>query len=367
MPKSHQARALPSRVYERYGIRVYSIGYKRPDGTWAFRLNCPVANRQEIAALREEAIHRATGVELDSLHSKTFTAISKHWLEWQTSLPKDSAEKRADSTLAENAREIARLKQTFGVRKVTTLTKVDAYAYMRECQGNGRSAKGNKEIGLARLILEYAITLGILTSNPFDRVKKSKTKRIARLVSDGEMTLALRAGRKLGGSCLIVALGLKTAWLCVRRSVEARALQVKHIGEQGISWKAGKIKRSDIPIVGLIHWSPDLRVTIDEALALRGTAPASDCFVFGNRDGNRSTKGGWKSILRKLMTEAQALAEQENVPFQPFSLQDCRPKGITDKLASGHTDVLDATLHSSERMVRDVHDRRRVREATPAR
>lgn len=43
-----------------------------------------------------------------------------------------------------------------------------------------------------------------------------------------------------------------------------------------------------------------------------------------------------------------------------FPLQDCRPKGITNKLASGHDDVMDATLHSSERMIRDVYDRRRV-------
>jgi len=99
---------------------------------------------------------------------------------------------------------------------------------------------------LARLILEYAITLGILAGNPFDRVKKSKTKRTARLVTDNEMDLTVRAGRQMGGQYLVVALALKTAWLCLRRSVEVRALQVQQINEQGISWKAGKIRRSDV-------------------------------------------------------------------------------------------------------------------------
>ena len=242
----HPVGTLPSRVYERHGVRVYSIGYKRPDGTWAFRLRCDVSDQEEIAALREEAAYRATGDQQDCLHSKTFTTVAKHWLSWQKTLPRDSAEKRADSTLEENEREIAQLNRAFGRRRVTAITKVDAYTYLRDSQSKGRSAKGNKEIALARLILEYAITLGILAGNPFDRVKKSKTKRTARLVTDNEMDLTVRAGRQMGGQYLVVALALKTAWLCLRRSVEVRALQVQQINEQGISWKAGKIRRSDV-------------------------------------------------------------------------------------------------------------------------
>jgi len=238
---------------------------------------------------------------------------------------------------------------------------------LRDSQSKGRSAKGNKEIALARLILEYAVTLGILVNNPFDRVKKSKTKRTARLVTDDEMDLAVRAGRQMGGQYLVVALALKTAWLCLRRSVEVRGLQVQQINEQGISWKAGKIRRSDVPIVGLIHWSTELKATVDDALSLRGPNQSQECFVFGTHTGERYTKGGWKIMLHKLMVKAQALADEEHIPFQRFSLQGCRPKGITDKLALGHNDVMDATLYSSERMIRDVYDRRRVREAMPAR
>ena len=59
-------------------------------------------------------------------------------------------------------------------------------------------------------------------------------------------------------------------------------------------------------------------------------------------------------------------AALEKMAFQPFSLQDCRPKGVSDKLAQGDLDVMGATLHPSERMVRQVYDRRKVRVATPA-
>src|SRR5690606_38992546 len=137
--------------YERHGVRIYSIGYKRPNGTWAFRLSCHISDQEEIAALREEAIHRATGDQRDCLHSQTFSAVAKHWLNWQKTLPPDSAEKRADSTLTENEREVAQLIRAFGRRRVTALTKVDAYTYLRDAQSKGRSAKGNKEIALAIL------------------------------------------------------------------------------------------------------------------------------------------------------------------------------------------------------------------------
>src|SRR5690606_34617089 len=119
MHGQHQAGSLPSRVYERHGVRIYSIGYKRPNGTWAFRLSCHISDQEEIAALREEAIHRGTGDQQDCLHSKTFSTVAKHWLNWQKTLPPDSAEKRADSTLAENEREVAQLIRAFGRRRVT--------------------------------------------------------------------------------------------------------------------------------------------------------------------------------------------------------------------------------------------------------
>jgi len=58
-------------------------------------------------------------------------------------------------------------------------------------------------------------------------------------------------------------------------------------------------------------------------------------------------------------------AAKRAISFTPFSMQDCRPKGVTDKLQRGDHDVLDATMHTSERMLRQVYDRRRVLVARP--
>jgi hypothetical protein len=90
-------------------------------------------------------------------------------------------------------------------------------------------------------------------------------------------------------------------------------------------------------------------------------------YVFGNMSGQRYTKGGWKATLSKLMAECVTEAQKRKTAFLPFSLQDCRPMGVSGKLEQGHTDTLDATMHSSDRMVRQVYDRRRMRVAKPTR
>ena len=117
---------------------------------------------------------------------------------------------------------------------------------------------------------------------------------------------------------------------------------------------------------GLIEWSAELRLVINEALAVQRNKLAGTWYVFGNMQGQRYTKGGWKKTLSELMKQCVTRAAQEGQPFMPFSLQDCRPKGVSDKLARGDLDVLDATLHTSKRMVRSVYDRRRTRVAKPA-
>ncbi|MGB3742471.1 MAG: hypothetical protein WA968_10480 [Castellaniella sp.] len=357
---------LPYRVYERKGTITYSIGYKLPDGRWAFRLKCPVKDRVKMAEIRAEAIRRAGEIGLGRPADDSVDALITVWLEWQESLPLNSPKRRADSTLAENKREIVRLRKAFGHMAVRDLTKTDAYAYLDACVKANRAAKGNKEISLMRRILEYGVRLGLITVNSFDGVEKNETAEYDRLVTDEEIALAERVGRKMGGPQLIVALALKTAWLCLKRSVEVRALTHPQITDAGIEWVAAKRRRGAIPRVGIIEWSPELRATIDDALAIKRYDLAGDWYVFGNLRGERYTKGGWKSTLSRLMNECVEVATKENIQFKPFSLQDCRPKGVSDKLQRGDKDVMEATLHTSERMIRKTYDRRRVRHAKPA-
>lgn len=373
--RRERADGLPYRVYERRGARLYSIGYKKPDGTWAFRLTCAISSVTKIAELRRDAIKRAADIEMGAPTEGTFAALADAWLARQRALPDGSQGKRADSTLRENERELSMLKRAFGVMHVGQMEKSDAYAYLDACQlardkdGNPRprAEKGNKEIALARVVLEFGVRIRLIVINPFDGVEKLATRRRDRLVTDAELALAVEIGRRMGGPQHIVGLALRTAWLCLRRSVEVRALTRDQITADGILWEAAKRQRGEAVKRGLIEWSADLRSTVDEALALKRNKVAGTWYIFGNMSGQRYTKGGWKATLSKLMVECVAEAARRSIPFEPFSLQDCRPKGVSDKLASGATDTLDATMHSSERMVRQVYDRRRIRVAKPTR
>jgi hypothetical protein len=366
---------LPFRVYERRGVRDYSIGFKAADGTWTFRLKCPIDNKAQILALRRDAITRANRIGLGAPADGSFDSLAIAWLARQKALPSGSTERRADSTLAENERELAPLRKAFGHMQLGTMEKSDAYAYLDACltavdrKGvlRPRPEKGNKEVALARAVLEYGIRVGKLKSNPFDGVEKLKTEKTSRLVTHAELALAVEMGRRLGGPRLIVALGLQTAYLCLRRSVEVRALTRPQITEEGIEWTAAKRKRGTAAIKGLIEWSPALRATIDEAVAIPRRELAGSWFVFGNLNGQRYTKGGWKATLSDLMAACVKESAERKLAFLPFSLQDCRPMGVTEKKSTGQDDVMDATMHTSERMIDQIYDRRRTRTAKPAR
>lgn len=364
---------LPYRVYERKGVRVYSIGYKLRTGKWAFRYECPVDDAAQIAGLRRRAVTEAAAITEDRPVGG-FTGLVEAWLTWQERLPASDERKRAASTIAENKREAENLKRAWGHFEPREITRTMGYEYLDACltatdkDGNARPRpeKGNKEMALARLILEYGIRKGLLDENPLAGLAKNKTTRTRRRVSAEEMALVLEVGRKHGGSRLVVALGLRTAWLCLRRSVEVRSMPRQAIRPEGILWRDGKDPRGKKPLV-LIEWSDELRATIDEALRIERFKGAGSMFVFGNRKtGQAYTKGGWKAVLDDLMTACEKEAAARRMPFVKFSLQDCRPMGVSDKLEKGHTDVIDATLHTSEKMVRSVYDVRAVKRAKPA-
>jgi integrase len=353
---------LPFRVYERYGVRVYSIGYKLRNGKWAFRYECQVTDARQIAKLRKKAILESTKVEND-IPVGGFAGLVKAWFAWQEDLPASDTRKRAASTIAENRREAANLVAAWSQFEPREITKNMGYEYLEACVQGGRPEKGNKEMALARLILEHGIRKSMLETNPLAGLTKNAIKRTKRRVTAQEMALAVEVGRRMGGACHIVAMGLRTAWLCVRRSVEVRGITRDAITEDGILWRDGK--DSTKPAV-LIEWSPELRATVDEAKAIKRFHVAGTMYLFGNMRGQRYTKGGWKAILNDLMTECEKVASERKIAFTKFSLQDCRPMGVTDKLERGDTDTQEATGHTDGKMIAKVYDRRSQKRAKPA-
>lgn len=355
---------LPFRVYERYGALKYSIGYKQQNGKWAFKMQCSVHRPAEIANLKREAMKQAAQLSYNRGNGGVCDLIDD-WLDWQDKLPASDLNKRAASTLAENKREAENLKKSFGHLEPYQVTMVLGYDYLDACVQNSRASKGNKEIALFQVILEYAVRKGIIDSNPLRGIRKNKTETHHRYVTDQEIEIAYQVGKEKGGSRLIVALALRTAWLCVRRSVEVRAITRDAITDAGIIWKPGKVKKGKPRPSVLIEWTPELKSTVQEAINVKRNHVAGSMYIFGNMRGQKYTKGGWKSVLDDLMQDCVIHATKHNLEFKPFSLQDCRPKGVSDKLDQGHADVQNATGHTTDRMIGQVYDRRKIKKATP--
>lgn len=338
-------------------------------------MTCSSADAAKVSELRREAVTKAMQMAMGAPSEGVFAALIDAWFARQERLPTGAEGKRAATTLAENRREAENLRKALGHMRVQDIEKADAYEYLDACllavdeQGHPRPRpqKGNKEIALARVILEFGVRTRLIAKNPFEGVEKLRTTKTDRRVSNEELALAVEVGRRMGGPQHICALALKTAFLCLRRSVEVRAFTRDQIKPEGIVWKAAKRQHGQVDRYALIEWSDELRATVDEALAIERRELAGSWYVFGNLRGQRYTKGGWKATLSKLMDACAAEASRRGIEFARFSLQDCRPMGVSEKLDRRDADVIDATLHTSERMVRQVYDRGRMRTAKPAR
>lgn len=359
---------LPHRVYERHGLKIYSIGYKNKKNKWVFRLQCAAGDSGRIRQLRREAVIKA--IALTSQHdeivtiAQLFVAFFEHY-ERLLAQPKARGA-RKKSTIAENKREAATLCTAFGEMAVVDVKYHHAASYQDKCDELGRGAKADKEITLLSKALNFARRRGILDINPLTEIEKLPSRPSERYVTDDEPELALEVGRMMGGAPRIVALALNVAYLCIRRSVEVRDLQNHHLCDEGIRWIDGKTPFGVTPKQVIIEWSPELKELVDEARAIRPLT-ALGPYIFGNLKGEQYTKGGWKPGLGRLMGACERVAANRAIPFKKFSLMDLRPKGVSDMLDAGATvqQVVDRTLHNSSRMVNGVYDRRKSRTATP--
>ena len=359
---------LPHRVYERRGLKTYSIGYKRKDGIWAFRLKCPIEDPRAVSRLRRDATRRALSFAVEGSEIETIDQLVKDWIKWQHGLPDKSPRKRAESTMAENEREVKNLLAVFGEMAIVDIQPHHAYTYLDKCDELGRGPKGNKEIQLFQLVLQRAVRKGIINTNPLRDVDKLPTSPSSRYVEHSELSLALEVGKRCGGQLYRASLALATGYLCLRRSTEVLSAEWSMVLPEGMLWTAGKARGTAPKKDVLISWSDELRQVIDSLKKLDGHIETpEDGLIFRTQADTRYTRHGWKATLRRLMDACEEEAKARGVPFTRFNLQDQRPKGVTDKLEDGHTDVQDATLHKSARMIQAVYDRRRKVKAKPAR
>ena len=137
---------------------------------------------------------------------------------------------------------------------------------------------------------------------------------------------------------------------------------------EGMLWTAGKARGTAPKKDILISWSDELRQVIDSLKKLDGHIETpEDGLIFRTQADTRYTRHGWKATLRRLMDACEKRPKPGAFGSRGSTCRTSAPKGVTDKLEDGHTDVQDATLHKSARMIQAVYDRRRKVKAKPAR
>lgn len=352
---------MPFRLYERIGKFKVSYGYKLPDGTWSFRLTASVLDKAATARIRAEAIDRANVLNGAPLDGGETEALFRRYFAWQLGLPLESEDRKAASTLKENEKyEAPRLLRTFGRVRPALIKPVHIYKYLDGRAAEGAPAKANKEIALLSAVLEFGRRKGVLELNPCRDIKYNKTRPDTRYVTPAELDLVMRVARERGGMYLVNALCLRAAYLTVSRPDEMRHVMRQSITALGMEMAVGKRKKGRAEKFKLIEWSAELRSVIDEALSLQRT---TSLYVFGNSDGQPYTTSGFNTNLRRLMAHTATKAEKDDVEFKRFTLKDMRPAAVTDRVDDGDETITNATGHTSDRMVKQVYDRRKTKTA----
>lgn len=353
---------MPFRLYERIGKFKVSYGYKLPDGTSAFRLTAPASDKAACARIKADAIERANilnGVVAEGA-GETQRLFNRYFA-WQRGLPANSEDRKADSTLRENEKyEAPRLLRSFGKVKPSSIKPVHIYTYLDCRASEGAPAKANKEIALLSTVLEFGRRKGVLETNPCRDIKYNKTTPDTRYVTEAEREFAMGVARERGGMYIINMLCLRAAYLTVSRPDEMRHLVRQEITEQGVRMPVGKRRGGQAQKYKLIEWSDELRAVITEALELQRT---SSLYVFGNSHGQPYTTSGFNTNLRRLMGYCEKKAKADGIDFRRFTLKNMRPAAVTDRVDEGDTDITNATGHSSDRMVKQVYDRRKTKKA----
>ena len=351
---------LPFRLYANLGKFKVSFGYKLPDNTWAFRLSAKANNPQEIATVKQEAIKRANELNGNFAPLGSTGKLIERYFAWQQALKAGDARRKAKSTLDENLVEQKNLVKVFGNMPPQTIKPKHIYGYLAARADAGAPAKANKEIALLSAIFEYGRTRGELETNPCRDIKYNPTRPSDKYVKTEHLEFALDEARRRGGSYQIQALCFYAAFLTTSRPSEMRELTRKAITPLGLEIVVGKARATQTVKKKLIEWSPKLRATIDEAVALQRTP---GLLIFSNTSGQQYTRSGWTTIWTRLMGYCEKRAEAEGVTFERFTLKDMRPKGVTERKERGDVNIKDATGHSDDRMIDKTYDRRRVRKS----
>jgi integrase len=197
------------------------------------------------------------------------------------------------------------LRRVFGDMSPDDLETTDVAQYLERRKEKAR-ASANKEVACLASAFQYGLRVGLCSRDPTKGVKRNRVKPKDRYVRHDEF----RAYFDVAPECIQnIMAGI---YLMGLRPGEAISLKRSQITPEGVRFqesKTGKVK--------LISWSPALQYFLTRATSGHLESP----YVFTNSRGEKWTKWGLHSALRRLRTK---------VGGESWTWHDLRAKAESD-------------------------------------
>jgi integrase len=231
---------------------------------------------------------------------------------------------KAETTQADNRRQLGNLRRVFGRMRPQDLRQPDAAKY-RDLRGRKAPTAANRELELLSHVCTMAVEWGAMPFHPLAGLRKIRRPPRRRYPTDAEYLAVYRLASPMIRCVMDIAL------LTALRRGDILALTRANKTDNGLLVRTGKTG-AEI----LFEWTPALCKVVDDALRL---PPQVRQPIVCNRKGEAFTKNGFDSVWQRLMDKATESIER-------FQFRDLRRKSASDEADElvaqarlGHTSV----------------------------
>lgn len=242
--------------------------------------------------------------------------------------------RKADKTIRGRLQEFKPLIKAFGTASAEDIEPHHVWGYWLT---RGRTEQARHEIRALSTLLTYARRIGARTRpNPCFGLQLPGSKPRDRYIGNDEF-LAVRALAPA-----MIALAMDLALIAGVDGATIRRLERRHVTKDGLLFERGKTGA-----LQLIEWNHELKLTVDELLALR---PQLRRALVCNRKGQPYTSNGFQSQWQRVMKKAKKAG------LATFHFHDIRGKSASD--AESDQEATDRLAHADPATTRKIYRRR---------
>lgn len=314
-------RDLPRRMYHYHGAYYFIAA----DG-----------KRTHLGRDFGEAMRTYAGMVQPTIGRQTLGAVMDAYL-------REKVPSKKPRTQSDYLDAITRLRPIFGAMWPEDLEPKHVYQYLRE---RPAKVRGNREIAVLSNVMQQAIEMGLIDSNPCKQVRRNTESPRERAVTDADVAGLLPHCPEW----LRAYIGLKT--LTGLRQGDMLRLGKANERADGLYVETGKRGKKL-----LFNWTPALRAALDECKAIRRRV--STLHLFASRNGTPMTTSGFKTAWARAMSKAVSNG------VESFAENDLRAKVAGEAMDLGQ-DAASMLGHSTDAVTRR-HYIRGTRKVSPLR